>query len=149
MKTGSCECGQVVYELHGDLRPVVACHCSQCRKTSGHFWAATSVADAGFKVVKDAGLKWFRSSESARRGFCVECGSSLFWQKDGEGRTSVGAGTIDGPTGLATSKHICVADKADYYQIEAGPLQADQFDVNEADRQQISSPDTTTTNSKE
>ncbi|MDB3912880.1 GFA family protein, partial [Paracoccaceae bacterium] len=40
--TGSCECGAVVFELSGKLRDVVACHCGQCRKTSGHYWAATS-----------------------------------------------------------------------------------------------------------
>lgn len=99
------------------MRPVVACHCSQCRKTSGHFWAATQVDDSDFNVVKDEGLVWYRSSDSARRGFCGRCGSSLFWQQDGEGRTSIGAGTLELPTGLTTDRHIFKSCQGDYYTI--------------------------------
>ncbi len=124
---GSCYCGAVEYELYGALRPSVACHCSQCRKTSGHYWSATQVSNKNFVVTKDAGLKWFRSSDTARRAFCKECGSSLFWQLDSEDETSVATGTLDGETGLNTSKHIYVKDKGDYYDIEAGPKQLDQY----------------------
>ena len=126
MYKGSGECGAVTYELDGPLRPSVACHCTQCRKTSGHYWSATQVPNDQFKITKNEGLKWFRSSDTARRGFCTECGSSLFWQQDGENATSVGTGTLDGATGLETATHIFVADKGDYYAIEAGPKQRDQ-----------------------
>jgi hypothetical protein len=71
-------------------------------------------------------LKWFRSSDVAQRGFCTGCGASLFWQHDGEDATSVGTGTLDGATGITTAKHIFVADKGDYYEIEDGPEQRDQ-----------------------
>ena len=117
MKTGSCECGAVTFELSGDLRPSVACHCTQCRKTSGHYWSATQVASENLKITKTEGLKWYRSSPFAQRGFCQNCGSSLFWEKDGEGATSIGTGTLDGDTGLKTEMHICVADKGDYYDL--------------------------------
>jgi len=126
MYKGSCECGAVTYELDGPLRPPVACHCTQCRKTSGHYWSATQVSNDQLRITKDDGLKWFRSSETARRGFCTGCGASLFWQLDGENATSVGTGTLDGATGLETAAHIYVADKGDYYAIEAGPKQRDQ-----------------------
>ncbi|MBE9475968.1 MAG: GFA family protein [Proteobacteria bacterium] len=122
---GSCQCGAVTYELDGPLRPSVACHCTQCRKTSGHYWSATQVPNDRFRITKDDGLKWFRSSDVARRGFCTGCGASLFWQHDGEDATSVGSGTLDGITGIETAKHIYVADKGDYYEIEDGPKQRD------------------------
>ena len=54
--TGSCECGAVVFELSGKLRDVVACHCGQCRKTSGHYWAATSGADPTVTSAPIAGV---------------------------------------------------------------------------------------------
>ena len=41
--TGGCLCGSVTYAVSGDLANIVACHCEQCRKTSGHFVAATRV----------------------------------------------------------------------------------------------------------
>jgi len=115
--TGSCECGAVVFELSGKLRDVVACHCGQCRKTSGHYCAATSGPTPQLNLRQSKGLSWYRSSDVARRGFCKECGSSLFYQLDDEGRTSVGAGTLDGATGVRTTKHIYVKDKGDYYDI--------------------------------
>ena len=119
---GSCECGEVTYLVKGPLRPTIACHCTQCRKTSGHYWAATQVPSKHLKLVKDGGLKWFRSSARARRGFCVGCGSSLFWQMDGEGTTSIGSGTLDDlPVGeAAVDKHIYVADKGTYYNLSDG-----------------------------
>lgn len=120
MKTGSCLCGAVAFELHNKLRNSVACHCTQCRKTSGHYFSATQVADDSLKLIKRDGLKWYRSSDKAERGFCNQCGSSLFWRMDGEGKTSVLSGTIDGPTGIKEEKHIFCKDKGDYYELPTG-----------------------------
>jgi len=127
MHKGSCECGAVTYEATGEMRPVVACHCTQCRKTSGHFWAATSVPSEALNITKSDGLKWYRSSGFARRAFCTECGASLFYEMDGEGRISIGAGTLDRPTHLHTEKHIFVQDKGDYYDIPDRETQIDRY----------------------
>ena len=116
MTKGSCLCGAVTYQVHGPLRPVIACHCTQCRKTSGHHVAATSAQREDVEIIGE--VTWFRSSDSARRGFCGICGSNLFW--DGPGvNLSIAAGTLDAPTGLALAGHIYCADKGDYYEIES------------------------------
>ena len=115
MKTASCLCRGVTFELHGALRPVMACHCTQCRKISGHFWAATELDRDGLRITRADGLEWYRSSDRARRGFCSTCGSSLLWQEDGDETIFVAAGAIDGETGLHLEKHIHEADKGDYY----------------------------------
>ena len=124
---GSCECRAVTFSVEEPLGPTWACHCSQCRKTSGHYWASTEVPNAQLKLIKDGGLKWYRSSEQARRGFCVACGSSLFWQEDGEDTISVGAGTLDNLPCDATTvvKHIFMADKGAYYDVTDGLPQSD------------------------
>ena len=93
--TGSCLCGAVKFTVSGPLRPVIACHCQQCRKTSGHHVAATSAARDAIKIEGD--VTWYTSSETAKRGFCGVCGSNLFW--DGQGQNlSIFAGTLDTPT---------------------------------------------------
>lgn len=112
---GSCHCGAVRFEAEAPLRPVIACHCTQCRRTSGHYWAATSVPLDRFRLVDDGGLAWFRSSARARRGFCRRCGASLFWAPGGEDRLAIAAGALDGATGLGLSGHIHRADAGDYY----------------------------------
>ena len=127
MHKGSCECGAVTYEVTGEMRPVVACHCTQCRKTSGHFWVSTAVPTGALEITKSDGLKWYRSSDIARRAFCTGCGASLFYEMDGEGRIAIGAGTLDRPTHLHTEKHIFVKDKGDYYDIPDRETQIDRY----------------------
>lgn len=114
---GSCYCGAVEYELSGKLRDSMGCHCSQCRKTSGHYWSATQVTLENFKLIKEDGLVWFQSSDSAKRGFCNQCGSSLFWIPTDKDVISIGTGTLDMPTGLTTTHHIFTDAKGDYYTI--------------------------------
>lgn len=123
MMRGSCLCGDVVFEVTPPLRDVVACHCGQCRKTSGHYWAATSVPHDRFRLIEDRGLAWFRSSDQATRGFCKGCGATLFWQPEGEARVSLSPGALEGPTGVATQKHILCEFAGDYYAPEGPPPQ--------------------------
>lgn len=121
VRHGGCLCGGVRFETTGPLRPVIACHCSQCRKTSGHVWSATSVAHDGFRLTAEATLRWFHSSPTARRGFCRACGASLFWQPAGDDRMSIAPGAFDAPTGLAIGEHIFTGDAGDYYSPEGPP----------------------------
>jgi hypothetical protein len=115
---GGCLCGGVRYEVRGPLREVMACHCSQCRRTSGHYAAMTSAASADLVLTRADTLAWYASSPAAERGFCRVCGSNLFWKPKAEERTSITAGTLDMPTGLKMNEHIFVADKADYYELD-------------------------------
>ena len=117
--TGGCLCGGVRYRATGPLRPVIACHCIQCRKTSGHHAAMTSVPSERFVIEADETLVWFESSETTRRGFCGRCGGNLFWEPAGEDRVSITAGTLDGATGLAIERHIFTDFAGDYYDVPA------------------------------
>jgi hypothetical protein len=120
MNQGHCLCGSVQYEVRGPLRPVVYCHCEMCRRTSGHFVAATACARQDLVLRSSATLQWYQSSTTARRGFCGQCGSNLFWEPLGESRISIMAGTLDSPTGLTAQGHIFVAEAGDYYRITDG-----------------------------
>ncbi|MBK8159708.1 MAG: GFA family protein [Rhodospirillaceae bacterium] len=125
---GGCLCGAVRYEVTGPLRPVIACHCSQCRRVSGHFTAATAAAHENISITGGETLTWFVSSDTARRGFCRLCGSNLFWQGKGRPYLSIMAGSLDSPTGLKLDRHIFVADKGDYYEIADGVAQSLAFE---------------------
>jgi hypothetical protein len=120
MKTGSCLCGGVAFELRGPLDDVIACHCGQCRKQTGNYWASTHTANADLHFKKNGSLAWYRSSEKAQRGFCSACGSTLFWKPDYGDHTSVCVGAIDGKSGLKLAGHIFVDDAGDYYDIAGG-----------------------------
>jgi hypothetical protein len=85
MTAGGCNCSAATYRVTGPLRPVIDCHCLQCRKTSGFHVAATSAQRDHVDITGT--LTWHASSDAAKRAFCGTCGSNLFW--DGAGCTSV------------------------------------------------------------
>jgi hypothetical protein len=115
---GSCLCGAVRYEVIGLLRDVVVCHCEMCRKSHGHVGAYTAAPKDALHLIESRGLKWYASSGIARRGFCGECGGTLFWERTGADTISIAAGTLDAPTGLKTAVQIYVEDAGDYYDVD-------------------------------
>ena len=117
---GCCLCGAVRYTVTGSLRPLVYCHCKMCRRTSGHFVAATACHSSNLTIQPSEHLKWYQSSSEAQRGFCGRCGSNLFWKPASGTDVSIWAGTLADPTGLVGAKHIFVADKGDYYTLDDG-----------------------------
>ncbi len=132
MATGRCLCGAVRYEVRGDLREVLICHCEECRRWHGHFSASTAARREDLVLVEQRGLRWIDSPSSdarARRGFCGECGSSLFWDAPGRPTVSIAAGTLelDGHTDLRVAAHWYVSQAGDYYELPADGLPRHQL----------------------
>jgi len=130
LATGGCLCGGVRFEIHDQLMGVMNCHCRKCRRFHGHVGAYTATDRENLVMVRSDTLKWFRSTTdetpNVHRGFCGNCGSSLFWDPRGKPRISIAAGAIDTPTGLATTGHVWVSQKGDYYEISDDLIQHDE-----------------------
>lgn len=120
MHEGSCLCGAVSFRVEGELERPVACHCSQCRRQSGHYWASTDVERSALTLRGEEHLSWFHASEKVRRGFCKTCGSWLFWDPLGKPKIAVAMGAFDQPTQTTLHMHIFVGDKGDYYELGDG-----------------------------
>ena len=118
LSKGGCLCGQVRYEVRGRLRDVVNCHCSMCQRLHGNFGPHTKARKGNITITRGDGLAWYRSSDIAQRGFCRDCGSSLFWEPFGLDATGIIAGSLDQPTNLKTIGHIFVGEKPDFYEID-------------------------------
>jgi len=123
---GSCLCGAVSFEVSGALPPPDACHCTKCRKISGHVWASTDVPRKAVTIRGADNVTWFQSSEKVRRGFCSTCGSSLFFDPPHKDWISIAMGAFEQPTDTRLAIHIFVADKGDYYDIADGVPQNQQ-----------------------
>ncbi|WP_207460645.1 GFA family protein [Azospirillum sp. SYSU D00513] len=115
--TGGCACGGVRYEAGVKPSPVTFCHCGQCRRQHGHVGAYSRMPREHLRITAEESLVWYRSSDSARRGFCGRCGSALFWDGAGLPYMDVTPGSLDEPTGLHADRHIWVDSKGDYYEI--------------------------------
>jgi len=117
MATGRCLCGAVRYEVRGPLGDVLICHCEECRRWHGHISAFTAARREDLAVDDGRLVRWVDSPASdahARRGFCGECGSSLFWDAPGRETISIAAGTLDGDAALRVTGHIYVSERAGY-----------------------------------
>lgn len=120
MLRASCLCNSVRFEIHETPSEPTACHCTQCRKQTGHFLASANVKKSAIKLLSAETLSWFQSSEKVRRGFCAKCGSTLFWEPVFRDWTSVALGCIEGPSALSLERHIFVSEKGDYYVLADG-----------------------------
>lgn len=116
---GGCLCGAVQYETSVPVGDVTACHCSQCRKQSGHYVASVYLDWSDVKLSNEDKITWHASSDFAKRGFCSVCGSNRFWVSPEFG-AAICAGTLDKPTNSRLASHIFVKDKGDYYDIADG-----------------------------
>jgi hypothetical protein len=126
--TGGCYCGRVRYRASGVKREVTECHCSQCRKQSGHRYAGTGAKTSDIEIDGADNITWYRASPEAERGFCSTCGSHLFWKRSTRDYTGILAASFDEPSGLRLAKHIFVDDKGDYYDITDGLPQFAGYD---------------------
>lgn len=120
---GSCICGKIQIEVRGELKPLHACHCTNCRKGSGHIGAGTDIPRENLTITGEDNITWYQSSDWARRGFCRSCGANLFFDpldRDKIPWTGVSMGTFEGETDVKMIAHIFVKDKGDYYELKDG-----------------------------
>jgi hypothetical protein len=123
MHHGHCLCGEVRYEIHGDIGPVVLCHCSRCRHAQGSaFGANAEVAAADFVIL--AGLrhiKDFESSPGKHRSFCGNCGSPLYSRNVAKPSViRLRIGSLATPLHHRPVAHIFATSKADWDEIADG-----------------------------
>ena len=117
-KNASCLCGGIKIKIYGKLRYVNNCHCNQCMKTHGNFAAYTACLEDDFKFINNKTLKWFKSSNIAKRGFCSTCGASVFYKRNNSDMISIAAGIIENPTMLKSRNNIFTKGKMDYYKLD-------------------------------
>ncbi|MGF1561587.1 MAG: GFA family protein [Geminicoccaceae bacterium] len=118
--TGRCACGAVAFALRPPLRPVIFCHCGQCRRHGTHFAAFSSVPADALSWQDTRGLRWYRSSSFAERGFCAECGCALFYRQLDSSDISVSAGCLEPQDVLRAQSHIFLVDKPAWYAVDDG-----------------------------
>ncbi len=117
MAKGSCLCGAVRFSVSEPLSPPDACHCTACRKSSGHYFVSTDVPRAALSIEGEAAVSWYQSSENIRRGFCRTCGATLFWDPMHRDWMAIAMGAFEAPTHVHIKMHIFVSEKGDYYDI--------------------------------
>jgi hypothetical protein len=118
---GSCLCGSVRYEISAALGVIENCHCSMCRKAHGAAFSTNAAVPSSAIRITAGGhlLTEYPSSPNRRKCFCSKCGSQLFIRRTNRPEiTVVTLGTIDGDPRAKPVRHVFVASKATWYEIE-------------------------------
>jgi hypothetical protein len=113
-------CGTVRFEISGGLGPIIACHCSICRRSSGSAFACNaSVQASRFQLLQgQETISEYESSPGYFRAFCSRCGSPIY------GRSArhpairrVRLGTLEDNPGAGPAAHVWVGSKASWFDI--------------------------------
>ena len=124
MIKGSCLCGEVVFELSGELTPIQHCHATRCRKATGAAFSPELLAIAdgfswlkGEKQIKEYTAPLLREPPAYKRAFCSNCGSPLPIQIEGTGYMLLQAGILDDDPGTRPFRHAFTSQKACWHEI--------------------------------
>ncbi|SJZ55511.1 GFA family protein [Consotaella salsifontis] len=111
--TGKCLCGAVRFEAVVEKLEVGACHCGICRRWAGGPFMAVGASAAVLSGIDDLGI--FQSSEWGERGFCRECGSSLFWRSRDESHYALSVNALQDASDATFSTEIFIDSKPAWY----------------------------------
>jgi len=119
MIEGACLCGGITYRTSDEPLWCAHCHCSLCRRFAGAaFVTWTGIREETASINDDNGLLgWYSSSPGAQRGFCSQCGTSLFFRSEKwPGELHVATATISGDICLAPQGHVCYQDRVSWVE---------------------------------
>lgn len=112
---GSCLCGSVRFTAIPAKAEMGVCHCGMCRRWSGGvFMAVDCGASVEFESGSEPGI--FRSSDWGERGFCRDCGSTLFWRAVDGSTTVVSIQAFEQPERFAFTSEIFIDSKPANYE---------------------------------
>ena len=119
---GSCACGRVRYEIHGELLgPLTHCHCWRCRKHGGASFGTTAGvrADELIFVSGEQHLSNWESSPGVHRFFAACCGSPIYKRDEAAGEVlGFRLGTLDTDPERKAEMHFMVGSKAPWVEIQ-------------------------------
>jgi len=119
MLTGACLCGDIEFEVDGDLIEIAQCHCSACRKFHGSTYATFGVVDPKFFrwIRGEEKIVHYRSSPHGIRHFCPRCGSGVPANPEGGPVALVTMGSVAEDPGIRPAVHIFAGSKAPWHTI--------------------------------
>lgn len=130
--TGHCLCGQVGWELTGDLIATAVCHCDHCQRQSGGAFSVNLVAhESQLAVTGDLTVYEDRGEHGdavyVLRKFCGSCGSPIVSVLTGaNGMITVKAGTLDDRSSVAPNVQVWCSHKQPWVDLPGMAVSLDR-----------------------
>ncbi len=112
--SGHCLCGSVSFSANVKAGGAGPCHCESCRRWSGGIYLAAE-ANGPVTFQGEEHITRYKSSDWAERGFCRNCGSSLFYRLVEQDMYILATGSFDDQSALAMSHQIFIEEKPEWY----------------------------------
>jgi hypothetical protein len=112
---GSCSCGSVQYQINGDIKSIVNCHCKLCRKMNGSaFSTYVAVLESDFELIQ-GNLKTYQATALAQKSFCTDCGTPIYnTNPKYAGLRILHLGSLDDPDKLQPQVNIYCESRLDW-----------------------------------
>ncbi len=120
---GACLCGGVTFSIRSPSLFCCHCHCHYCRGAHGAaFVTWVGAADERFELHDpDGRLVWYQSSKQSRRGFCGQCGSTLFFASElAPGEIHVARALIKGEIDRAPDANVFHDQRVHWTEVAGG-----------------------------
>lgn len=119
--TGSCLCQKIKFKFTKPILFHVHCHCKYCRKAQGAAFATwIGINQESFELSSGNDLlAWYKSSKESERGFCANCGSTMFYKSIiSPGELHIIRSYIDDEIEILPKAHIFYDHKVDWFSPE-------------------------------
>lgn len=114
---GRCLCSKVEIVVEETKPEVGTCHCEMCRKWCGGISVVLEV-DSNIKINGEENVKYYDSSQWAKRAFCSNCGSNLFYLLKGKNLYFIQAGLFDLEGKVEFTHQVFIDKKPSYYEFK-------------------------------
>jgi len=111
---GGCHCGAVKYEITEPPIGAGNCHCRSCQKSVGTAYMPVLFIPYKSLIITGKYKEYATLADSGNtvyRGFCPQCGTSLFGRNSGNDKIRpVNAATLDDPSNYQPHMDFWVSD---------------------------------------
>ncbi len=122
--SGSCQCGNVTYQLLAPPKMILACHCKECQKLSTSAFSITALVATDSVLFSGELREWQRYAESGNKNFakfCPSCGNRIFhFNPDKPEMIKLKPANLTDTRLIQPELHIWVSEKQDWFQIPEG-----------------------------
>ena len=121
---GSCQCGEVTYELLEAPSMVAACHCKECQKLSTSAFSITAMVNSNSVKFNGVMKDWSRPADSGNISaakFCPSCGNRIYhFDPNDPDKLKLKPSNLSDTSIINPTVHIWVSEKQDWFQIPEG-----------------------------
>jgi hypothetical protein len=132
MRTGRCLCGEVTFELAGDLIATAVCHCDHCQRQSGGAFSVNLIAHASQLTINGDLQTYDERGERGddvyvRRRFCGACGSPIVSElAKTDGVIAIKAGVLDDRSDVKPTVEVWCVDRQPWVSLPGMAISLDR-----------------------